>query len=440
MFYRLITENFKSFGQTVQFDMFPNLKRENLKDHVYPADINMIAAMKFAAIYGPNGAGKSNLYKAFEFLQRFCSAFNNKMIISEWYDKNIFMLPRPQDNQPISFLIEFSKNSHNFILNIELDKQGVRKEELLISGMGKVANQRVYVRKYDKIEFGNITVSEPITEIIERQLASFSNSSFIALNGELKLVDDIQLVDCHYWFANDIFTLSYYRNIPQLIDLLSKDHALMKFVNTVFSHIGLGLKDLDVKNLTFEEWYDDLNDEEKQLFSEGKLQVDANHALTKMQEDRPVASITNEDGLKIVKELLFRQFGKDGYVGEMNVESQSNGTIKLLVLMPALFKLVNNDVLVIVDELDNCLHPKLLKGLIKYLGDTQTKGQLIFTTHEDYLLDQHEILRPDEIWIVDKKDGISQLYSLNDFNLHKTLSIQKGYMDDRFGGTPIINL
>lgn len=440
MFYRLIIENFRSFGQTVQFDMFPNLKRENLKNHVYPADSNIIAAMKLAAIYGSNGAGKSNLYKAFEFIKSFCSVFNDKLNISEWYKKNIFMLPIPKDNPSIAFLIEFSKNDLNYILNIELDGNGVKREELLVSGMGKTNNQRIYLRQYDKIIFNGITISKQIREIIERQLNSFKNSSFIALNGELKLVNDMRLGDCYDWFLNDVVLLSYYRNIPQLIDMLSKNDDLMAFVNTVFSNVGLGLKELDVKNVTFEEWYADLSDDEKQLFSEGKLNVDANHGIIKMHDDRPIASITNEDGLKIVKELLFRQLGKNGYVGDMSVESQSNGTIKLLILMPVLFKLVNEDVLVVVDEFDNCLHPKLLKGIIKYIGEKQTCGQLVFTTHEDYLLDQHEVLRPDEIWIVDKKDSISQLYSLNEFNLHKTLSIQKGYLDDRFGGTPDINL
>lgn len=441
MFYRLIIENFRSFGQTVQFDMFPNLKRENLNNHVYPGESNSMAAMKLAAVYGSNGAGKSNLFKAFEFLRHFCTEFKSELSLNEWYKKNIFMLPIPKKNPTISFLIEFRKNHQNYILNIEIDINGIKREELFLSGMGKAENQRIYLRQYDKIRFNSIEIPDLVRTIIERQLSSsFKNNSFIALNGNLSLINDSGLSDCYDWFFNDVAVLSYNRNIPQLIDLLSSDKELMGFVNTVFTNIGIGLKELDVRALTFETWYADLSDDEKQLFSEGKLSVDANQSLTKMIDDRPIVSITNEDGQKFVKELLFRQLGKNGFVGDMSVESQSNGTIKLLKVMPALFKLVHDEVLVVVDEFDNCLHPKLLKGLIKYIGDKQTRGQLVFTTHEDYLLDQHELLRPDEIWMVDKKDGLSQLYSLNEFNLHKTLSIQKGYLDDRFGGTPDINL
>lgn len=35
MLYRFIIDNYRSFGETTQFDMFPNPKRENMKEHVY---------------------------------------------------------------------------------------------------------------------------------------------------------------------------------------------------------------------------------------------------------------------------------------------------------------------------------------------------------------------------------------------------------------------
>jgi hypothetical protein len=418
--------------------MFPNLKRENLKEHVYSKE-NLPSVMKMAAVYGANGAGKSNLYKAFEFLKLFFSALNNNFNIKEWYTKNRFMLPLREDNPPIAFIIEFEKKGKVYILNLEIDEKGIKKEELLLSGIGVNDNTPIYSRSYDKIQFLSFSVSRPIKEIIERQLTSFWNCSFLTLNGNLRIVNKSDLIEPYEWFKNDVLPLSYFRNIPQLIDLLSKDQGLMSFTNMVFSNIGLGLESLDVRKKTFEEWYADLSDGEKRLFNEGKLKVENDISLTKMQGDRPIASITNEEGFKIVKELLFRQYGKDGFVGEMDVSTQSNGTIKLLILMPALYKMLKEDVLIVVDEMDNCLHPKLLKGLIKIIGDKPTKGQLIFTTHEDYLLDQYKILRPDEIWIVDKVGGSSQFYSLNEFKLHKTLSIRKGYMDDRFGGTPLIN-
>ena len=43
----------------------------------------------------------------------------------------------------------------------------------------------------------------------------------------------------------------------------------------------------------------------------------------------------------------------------------------------------------------------------------QTKGQLIFTTHDSNLLDQ-KIIRRDEVWFAEKnKEGKTKLYSLD---------------------------
>ena len=85
------------------------------------------------------------------------------------------------------------------------------------------------------------------------------------------------------------------------------------------------------------------------------------------------------------------------------------------------------------------MHPILIKDIIENLSNSETaKGQLVFTTHESCLLDQ-EILRPDEIWFAQKDEAqATQLYPLSDFNIHKTASIEKGYLNGRYGGIPFL--
>ena len=70
MILRLILKNFLSFDDEAQFDMFPNLKRTQLANHVYTGLCD-VPLLKQAAIYGSNGAGKSNVVKAMEFLRAF---------------------------------------------------------------------------------------------------------------------------------------------------------------------------------------------------------------------------------------------------------------------------------------------------------------------------------------------------------------------------------
>jgi AAA15 family ATPase/GTPase len=91
----------------------------------------------------------------------------------------------------------------------------------------------------------------------------------------------------------------------------------------------------------------------------------------------------------------------------------------------------------IVDELDRKLHSLLAFQLVD-LFLCQSRGQIIFTTHTTHLLDL-ELLRRDEIWLVQKKpNGSSDLYSLNDFKIRPDLDVRKGYLEGRFGGVPFV--
>jgi hypothetical protein len=93
----------------------------------------------------------------------------------------------------------------------------------------------------------------------------------------------------------------------------------------------------------------------------------------------------------------------------------------------------------IVDELERSMHPTLAKELVtKFSHDKETKGQLIFTTHESNLLDQ-SIFRQDEVWFAEKSpDGSTDLYSLSDFKEHHTIDIRKGYLNGRYGAVPFL--
>ena len=73
-----------------------------------------------------------------------------------------------------------------------------------------------------------------------------------------------------------------------------------------------------------------------------------------------------------------------------------------------------------------------------FINDNNTKGQLIFTTHDSNLLDQN-IFRQDEIWFTEKKKtGETTMYPLSDFKIRHDLDIEKGYLKGRFGAIPFL--
>ena len=62
---------------------------------------------------------------------------------------------------------------------------------------------------------------------------------------------------------------------------------------------------------------------------------------------------------------------------------------------------------------------------------------MIFTTHEAAIMDQ-ELFRRDEIWFVEKHNGMTELYPLTDFSPRADLQLQKGYLMGRFGAIPFL--
>ena len=105
---------------------------------------------------------------------------------------------------------------------------------------------------------------------------------------------------------------------------------------------------------------------------------------------------------------------------------ESDGTRRLLQLIPALKSLKDGPRVYVIDEIDRSLHPILVRGFLDFFLNS-CKGerrQLIMTTHESSLLDQ-DLLRRDEIWFAEKDDsGATSLYSLLDFKVRKDLEIQ----------------
>lgn len=101
------------------------------------------------------------------------------------------------------------------------------------------------------------------------------------------------------------------------------------------------------------------------------------------------------------------------------LSEESNGTKRLLDLIPALAKLKKGQGTVfVIDELDRSLHTQLPEWLLKYFLDVchaDSRNQLIFTTHDVNILTQ-DIFRRDELWGIDKNpDGAPILYSFRDF-------------------------
>jgi len=223
-----------------------------------------------------------------------------------------------------------------------------------------------------------------------------------------------------------------------LIDLMSKQTSLLKLTNEIFENIGIGINTVKIADTPFDKWVNDNKNIQglQQIIDSDPLKP--NTVITRIENNRNRFSISIKNGIKTVQEFLFEQLGQSGYKKEMKIGAQSDGTFRLLTLIPAIYDAINKQKVVFVDEIDNSIHPNLMFSLLQFYGAKASKGQLIYTTHTTRLINQQELLRPDEIWLAEKENGNSKMYSINNFKIHNTINLENGYLDGRFGAIPQI--
>lgn len=126
---------------------------------------------------------------------------------------------------------------------------------------------------------------------------------------------------------------------------------------------------------------------------------------------------------------------------EFDYSDESSGTQTLFSLMGPIFDILDKGKLLIIDELDNSLHPLMIRSVIGFFHSKEYNkngAQLIFTTHDATLLDS-KTLRRDQVWLMEKDyNHASQIFPLSDFSPRKGEAIEKNYLGGRYGGIPII--
>lgn len=127
----------------------------------------------------------------------------------------------------------------------------------------------------------------------------------------------------------------------------------------------------------------------------------------------------------------------------LDFEEESAGTKTWFHLLgPALGVLAAGTIL-LIDEVDTSLHPRLSARLLGLFQDPQTNprgAQLIFTSHDTSLLN---VLNRDEVWLTEKEPGVAtRLVALAEFGgerVRKSVNLERAYLQGRFGAVPEVD-
>lgn len=439
MLVRFQVNNMLSFGEEREFNMLPAPRYSKLGHHKY--NIKELELLKLSSIYGANGSGKSNLVK--------CLAALKTLIVDGEIPADLsskkFKLSKKKLKDSQVFTIEFFKKSSAYYYSIVINKGIVITEMLSESGLGKNEDVVLFERKTDKngktslkfmTEFENDNESKTLKSVIEKTLSKPEKPLFKLLS---QLDNDLlsSIKNAFEWFDKDL-VLIYPASKPQaVIKRIENDVKYKEFVNKTMCAFDLGIKKIETETKTI-----------KEFFGEDKHNIER---ISKMLNENPsgFVGLTNpfgeevlavkKNGELLIKRIVLVHQDIDNNNIEFYFDEESDGTNRLFDYIPVFQDIIYKQKTFIIDEIERSIHPLLIKELItKFSNDKNTKGQLIFTTHESNLLDQ-SILRQDEIWFMEKdKFGCSDMYPLSEFKEHHTKDIKKGYLMGRYGAIPFL--
>lgn len=123
----------------------------------------------------------------------------------------------------------------------------------------------------------------------------------------------------------------------------------------------------------------------------------------------------------------------------MPIESESAGTLSFVEKMDLLYAVVESDKFLLVDELDDSLHHDLLVYFLQTFLSNDSEAQILFTVHDQLILTE-DFMRRDMVWFTEKKEetASTDLFSADDFNLHKNASIFNAYKLGKLGAKPMV--
>ena len=135
------------------------------------------------------------------------------------------------------------------------------------------------------------------------------------------------------------------------------------------------------------------------------------------------------------------EFEHDYHKGRftMPIESESAGTLSFIDKMDLLYEAIQNNRMLLIDERDNSLHHDLLVFFLQTFISNESHAQLLFTVHDQLILNE-DFMRRDMVWFTekDKDSACTELFSADDFNLHKNASIFNAYKVGKLGARPQI--
>lgn len=416
MLLRFEASNHRSIFEPVEMSMFAvdNDRPEARK--VEGADGHVVTV---AGIYGPNASGKSNVLDALMWLSD--AVANSFRIWEEKIPREPFLF-KSGYSKPSNFNIDIVEKERSYSYEIEVNEDEILFESCHADIYGD--SVRLFLREGDKFELnqpsdygvdikGLLTPTTLLLSIV-RRLSTMSNLG----ESDINCVAD-SLSKFSFRFSG-ISRNRFGRLYPgsSLQALVDDAHPL--------NRRKIESSEIDRKNFYLQ------RERAVRLLQLADLGIN----------DVQIRETFDDSRERVVKQMHFVHVGKEE---EMPFErsDESSGTLTWTQLIPIVLAALEAGEVLVIDELDANIHPRLSSALIQMFQDPTDNphnAQLIFSAHDVSLLG---VLNRDEIWLTSKsEDGSTELAAIAEFqgkDVAESRNLETSYLIGRFGAVPNID-
>ena len=424
-------ENWMSFRDKATLSMLASKERQH-GERIPKIAKYHIRVIPIAAVYGGNASGKTNLFKALNFAKR--------LVVKGTQPENMipvqpFLLDPGCVDKPCRFKFELLIDEIIFEFSFVVTGNNIEEEKLV--EVSSTSEKVLYHRKngepcFDKKLAKNEFLLFAFKGTRDNQL--FLTNSVNQNRIEFKPVYD--------WFKNTLVLIAPDSRFGHFEQFFKEEHPLYSLMNPILSQLDTGIvhlggEEIPFDSLPFLKSFMSKLDEEVREDSPIRMLFDSTN-------DRIVISRKDKE-LKAKKLVTFHQ-RTDGLEAKFGMNQESDGTRRLIDLLPAFLQLAAADLkqVYVIDEIDRSIHTLLTRHLLEnYLNACSpvSRSQLIFTTHDVLQMDQG-LLRRDEMWVTERDHvGCSSLLSFSEYkDIRFDKDIRKSYLHGRLGGVPRILL
>lgn len=395
MIQEFTVKNFRSFKDKV------TLSFEATKDTTFESSHVVEVApgvrlLRLALVFGANASGKSNLLAAFDYLRNFW--FHQPADLYAPTESIPFLLDKVTPQEPTEFGLKFYTAGKKYWYVLVLDTHRVISEKLYFykSAQPTLLFSRSFENGQSVIRFNPSVIKIDATVSREIALRCLPNMSFFAakkmINYSLPHIND----------ASDW--------------MRKRTHQIIDPGNTMFDSAGKMA----------------LNNDALKYLVDFMHRADFN--ITDISAEKYACDVRT-----YFEHTVKNSRGTEKYI--LSNELQSLGTQRTFGIETAIYSAILNNEFLPIDEIESSLHPDLTEFILEQFFKSESRSQLLVTTHYDPLLGSvDDLIRKDSVWFTEKgEDGCSYLYSLVEFKgLRKIKSFQKSYRNGAFGAVPNI--